>query len=128
MAAIQHIGGIPPDPNRSQTDVRRGRIPPIGRPFGEILSEQVRTPDGLRFSAHALERIETRGMNLSSEDMERIGNAVTSADRKGSRESLILLDHHAFVVSVTNRTIITAMGGEDMRSHVFTNIDSAVFG
>ena len=128
MAAIPHIGGIPPDPNRSQTDVRRGRIPPIGRPFGEILSEQVRTPDGLRFSAHALERIETRGMDLSSEELERIGNAVTSADRKGSRESLILLDHHAFVVSVTNRTIITAMGGEDMRSHVFTNIDSAVFG
>ncbi len=128
MAAIPHIGGIPPDPNRSQTGVRRGRIPPSGRPFGEILSEQVRTPDGLRFSAHALERIETRGMDLSSEELERIGNAVTSADRKGSRESLILLDHHAFVVSVTNRTIITAMGGEDMRSHVFTNIDSAVFG
>ena len=33
----------------------------------------------------------------------------------------------AFVVSVTNRTVITAMDGEHITDNVFTNIDSAVF-
>jgi flagellar operon protein len=32
----------------------------------------------------------------------------------------------ALIASVVNKTIITAMKGDDMKEHVFTNIDSAV--
>ena len=32
----------------------------------------------------------------------------------------------AFVVSVTNRTVITAMDGEHITENLFTNIDSAM--
>jgi len=51
---------------------------------------------------------------------------VSKAAAKGARESLILLDDKAFVVSVRNRTVITAVDGEHLKENVFTNIDSAV--
>lgn len=37
-----------------------------------------------------------------------------------------MVDDTAFVVSVKNRTVITAIDSAHMRQHVFTNIDSAV--
>ena len=45
---------------------------------------------------------------------------------KGSRDSLVLLDNAAFVVSVTNKTVITVVDRESLKDNVFTNIDSAV--
>ena len=45
---------------------------------------------------------------------------------KGARESLVLMNELAFVVSVPNRTVITAMTGNSMKGNVFTQIDSAV--
>ena len=126
MAEIQPIGEIRPEPRTPQIGSRREAVPPFQQPFREILTERTQARHGLRFSAHALERIETRKIELSPQDIGRIGDAVTLADRKGARESLILLDHRAFVVSVNNRTIITAMSGDDLRDNVFTNIDSAV--
>jgi flagellar operon protein len=51
---------------------------------------------------------------------------VARAAGKGSRDSVVFLDGTAFVVSVKNNTVITAVGSEHMREHVFTNIDSAV--
>ncbi|MDD4343286.1 MAG: flagellar biosynthesis protein, partial [Eubacteriales bacterium] len=38
----------------------------------------------------------------------------------------ILMDDLAFVVSIKNRTVITAVDGNSMKDNVFTNIDSAV--
>jgi flagellar operon protein len=51
---------------------------------------------------------------------------VDRAAAKGSRDSLVLLDQTAMVVSVKNRTVITALGRDQARDNVFTNIDSAV--
>ena len=48
------------------------------------------------------------------------------ARAKGARSSLILTEAGAFVVSVSNRTVITAMDPAQMRERVVTNIDSAV--
>ena len=39
---------------------------------------------------------------------------------------MVFVDNTAYVVSVTNNTVITAVPSEHMRQHVFTNIDSAV--
>ncbi|MEH3055291.1 MAG: hypothetical protein PGN13_15025 [Patulibacter minatonensis] len=38
----------------------------------------------------------------------------------------MLIDQNAFVVGVPSRTVVTAVGRDNMREHVFTNIDSAV--
>ena len=39
---------------------------------------------------------------------------------------MVFVDGTAYVVSVTNNTVITAVGSEHMQQQVFTNIDSAV--
>ena len=51
---------------------------------------------------------------------------VEKAQRKGARESLVLLDDVALVISIKNKTVITAVDKEKLKENVFTNIDSAV--
>jgi flagellar operon protein len=51
---------------------------------------------------------------------------VDKAATKGSRESLLLMENMALVVSVKNRTVITAVDNDKLKENVFTNIDSAV--
>lgn len=92
------------------------------RPFAKVLEEQ----QGLRLSGHAETRLRSRGIELNGEDWARIREGVDRAASKGSRESLILVNDVALVVSVKNRTVITAVAKEQLRENVFTNIDSAV--
>ncbi len=93
--------------------------------FQKLLDQQLQTSE-LKFSAHALKRLAHRGIALSDGQMERLQEAVDKAAGKGSKESLILVDDLAFVVSVRNQTVITALDNEQMADNVFTNIDSAV--
>jgi flagellar operon protein len=51
---------------------------------------------------------------------------VDRAAAKGARESLVMMDDVALVVSVKNRTVITAVDRAHLKDNVFTNIDSAV--
>lgn len=67
-----------------------------------------------------------RNIQLSDADLMRLQDAVVRAQAKGSRESLVMMEKAAFVVSIRNQTVITAVDGESMRQNVFTNIDSAV--
>jgi flagellar operon protein len=78
----------------------------------------------VRFSAHAQQRLAAVHLDLHA--MNRLEAAVEKAGLKGGKESLILLDDLAFVVSVKNRTVITAVGADRMADNVFTNIDSVV--
>ncbi len=80
----------------------------------------------LQFSRHALARVQRRGIELDATTLGRLSEGVGRAASKGSRDSLVLVDGTAFVVSVSNRTVITAVGSEHMKDNVFTNIDSAV--
>jgi flagellar operon protein len=80
----------------------------------------------LEFSRHALKRIEQRGLQMDVPRLERLEQAVERADAKGSRDSLILLDELALVVSIQNKTVLTAMDEATRKEHVFTNIDSVV--
>ncbi len=96
-----------------------------GRSFATELQD-ASSPSALRFSKHALERLERRGIELDPATMQRLDEGVARAAGKGSRDSLVLVDNTAFVVSVRNNTVITAVGSEHMKDNVFTNIDSAV--
>jgi flagellar operon protein len=96
---------------------------PQGPSFAEVLKQRT---DGVQFSGHALERVQRRGIDTSPQTLARLDGAVQRAAAKGSRESVVLLDGNAFVVSVKNKTVITAVDAQSMREHVFTNIDSAV--
>jgi len=98
---------------------------PSGLSFADVLKE-TSGQEPLHFSKHALERVQRRGIPLDPSTLGRLHEGVGRAAGKGSRDSLVLVDGTAFVVSVPNRTVITAVGSEHMREHIFTNIDSAV--
>jgi flagellar operon protein len=80
----------------------------------------------VQFSGHALQRVRRRGIELGQATLERLQSGVERAASKGARESVVFVDNTAFVVSVRNRTVITAVDRDHMKDHVFTNIDSAV--
>lgn len=80
----------------------------------------------LKFSRHAASRLESRGINLSTEQSARLENGVEQAKAKGINESLVLVDSLAFIVNVPNRTVVTAMDQNETTSNIFTNIDGAV--
>ena len=96
-----------------------------GPAFDEVLSK-TQSSEPPRFSRHALDRLQRRGIELSGPTLQRLAGGIQRAASKGSRDSVIFVDGTAFVVSVRNNTVITAVGSEHMRDHVFTNVDSAV--
>jgi len=99
-----------------------------GPSFSQVL-EDVSAPSkagDLRFSRHALQRVQRRGIPLDPRTLGRLQAGVGRAAEKGSRDSVVLVDGTAFVVSVSNKTVLTAVHQEQMRDQVFTNIDSAV--
>jgi flagellar operon protein len=93
------------------------------RSFQDVLAERT---GGVQFSGHAVERLKRRGIDVDPGTLQRLEGGVDRAASKGSRESVVFVDDKAFVVSVRNRTVITAVDSAHMREHVFTNIDSAV--
>jgi flagellar operon protein len=94
--------------------------------FGQVLEQQLEKEAGLKFSAHAQARLQSRNIELSAQDLLRLREGVAQAAAKGAKESLLLKDGVAFVVSVKNNTVITAVDAASMKGNVFTNIDSAV--
>jgi flagellar operon protein len=97
-----------------------------GPSFAEVLVRHSGTATAPRFSRHALERLQRRGIELNQQTLGRLADGMSRAAGKGSRDSVVFVDGTAFVVSVSNNTVVTAVGSEHMREHVFTNIDSAV--
>ncbi|WP_312560175.1 TIGR02530 family flagellar biosynthesis protein [Anaerospora sp.] len=95
-----------------------------GISFNEILEKQLNGE--VKFSQHALQRLQSRNIKLDQAAMDKLNGAVDKAAQKGAKESLILMNNLALVVSVKNRTVITAMDESSMKDSVFTNIDSAV--
>jgi len=126
-APVRGVPGLAPaGPTRPA-----GRAPARGAAFDDLLAAKLRTPaagtqSAVRFSGHAAERLARRGIALDASSLARLQAGVDRAAGKGSRDSLVLVDDTAFVVSVRNRTVVTAVDKEHMREQVFTNIDSAV--
>ena len=116
----QPIGRIQPPQSRVTPAERKGES------FDAVIRKEIEGWKGIKFSAHALERLRTRNIHLSADDRTRILEAISRADAKGAKDSLVLVGGAALVVSVENRTIVTALDREEMNGNVFTNIDSAV--
>lgn len=99
-----------------------------GNSFQKILESQYSVQEidskELKFSKHANERLQSRNIDLSDEQLEKLTAGTRKAQAKGISESLVVVDNIAFIVNVKNSTVITALDeGEDK---VFTNIDGAV--
>lgn len=93
--------------------------------FAKVLEQTEKQSQGVKFSKHANQRLQTRNIELSDTQLERLNSGIDRARTKKIQESLVMMDNLAFIVNVKNNTVVTAMqqGEEDA---VFTNIDGAV--
>ena len=93
--------------------------------FAKVLEQTEKQSQGVKFSKHANQRLQTRNIELSYTQLERLNSGIDRARTKKIQESLVMMDNLAFIVNVKNNTVVTAMqqGEEDA---VFTNIDGAV--
>lgn len=112
-------------PGFNNQPVKEKQVQQNQNDFGSILKEKVEQQE-VKFSKHAELRLQSRNIQLSDQQKEKINQAVKKAEQKGVKDSLVLMDNMAFVVNVRNKTVITAVNSEELKSNVFTNIDGAV--
>lgn len=98
--------------------------PKVSTPFSEIFKEEL---NKVKFSGHAINRMNSREINLNENDLQRLENAVNRAEEKNARESLVMVDNKAFIVNIPNRTVVTMLTNDKLNENIITQIDSAVF-
>ncbi|MBE5940498.1 MAG: flagellar protein [Lachnospiraceae bacterium] len=119
-SSIDQIAGryiLPQNQNNSN-------IPRDGISFEDILNQK--KFGEIKFSKHAGERLATRNINLTDEQLSRLNEGTKLAEEKGIKESLMIMDKMAFIVNIPNNTVVTALDTEATLNNVFTNIDGAV--
>lgn len=95
--------------------------------FENFLQQAIDKNTEVKFSKHAEMRMQARNIDLTQTQKDKINNAVSAAQKKGVKDSLVILDNMAFVVNVSSKTVITAVNNNELKDNVFTNIDGAVF-
>jgi flagellar operon protein len=117
----------PVQPGRTDSLQRQKPAPgdTVNSLFAQVLDQKL-PAQGVKFSQHAQDRLRARNITFSAADLASLEGAVTSVAQKGGKESLVMMGDSALVVSVKNRTVVTALDKAQMRGNVFTNIDSAV--
>lgn len=115
--------------NKQQKTGVNAKVPP-GKSFEEILFQhqlkETQNSAQIKFSKHASNRLSDRNIELTTEQMERLGDGMKKAGEKGIKESLVLVDELAFIVNTKNNMVITAMDQTETKDNIFTNIDGAV--
>lgn len=94
--------------------------------FATLVRQSLSKSSQLNFSKHAVQRLESRSIELSPEKLTQLSGAVEKARAKGVRDALILDGSTAFIVNVPSSTVITMMNNREIEDNVFTNIDGAV--
>ncbi len=92
--------------------------------FNELFKNEL---NKLKFSGHAISRVESRELEVTDTDFQRLNKAFQIAESKGSKNPLIMIDDKAFIVNVPNKTIVTVMEKSKLENNAITNIDSAIF-
>jgi flagellar operon protein len=120
MAEINGIS-VPFIPITQSGDLSSTKVQSGETSFNSIFQDEI------KFSNHALKRLENRNIQLNENDINKIQDAVTKAEQKGSKDSLVMMNDTAYIVNIPNRTVVTAMPVNGSNDNVFTNIDSVVF-
>jgi len=93
--------------------------------FGALYEKEIQKT-GLQFSKHAAMRMSERKVELTPELAGSLKTAVEQARDKGAKDVVVIGSSSAFIVNVTNNTVVTTMNAQEMKNNIFTNIDSAV--
>jgi flagellar operon protein len=96
-----------------------------GGTFSEILQTSLQSGK-LIFSKHAVQRMDSRRIEISPQLMMKMDAAVEKARQKGIKDALLLSGDAAFIVNIPSGTVVTSLNGGEMKENVFTNIDGAV--
>jgi flagellar operon protein len=122
------------DPFRVQLDrangVPAGASQPTGSKTaagGTSFADTLAEAQGVRFSNHAQKRLESRDIQLSEDNVTRLSDAIDKAEKRGGKNSLVMVDDLAFIVNVRDRMVVTALDAGHRGEGVFTQIDSVVF-
>ncbi len=94
-------------------------------PFLDHLNKAMH-PAELKISKHANERLTERNIHITEAEWAMVTNKVNEAKAKGVKESLVLMDKAALIVSAKNTTVITAMDRTEAKDQLFTNIDGTI--
>lgn len=126
---MPEINGVnlPFIPAGGMEELRR-KAPAAGNSSGGVNFEDLFNKElgKLKFSGHAQTRMISGNIELTESEKARLVEALEKAESKGAKDVLALFPDKAFIVNLPNRTVITAVANERMKSDVFTNIDSAV--
>ncbi|KAA0966509.1 flagellar protein [Sporosarcina sp. ANT_H38] len=113
----------------SQPLIRQSKSPQLTQSpkqtFLEHLNKAVQ-PTELKISKHASERLAERNIHISDAEWKHVTEKVNEAKKMGIRESLVLMDQAALIVSAKNSTVITAMDRMEAKDQLFTNIDGTI--
>ncbi|KIL47722.1 TIGR02530 family flagellar biosynthesis protein [Jeotgalibacillus campisalis] len=94
--------------------------------FSDELNGAIARTNNLKISKHANDRLSEREITITDSQWKKVEAKVNEAKTKGIKDSLVLLDQAALIVSVKNGTVITAMGTKDIKDHIFTDIDGTI--
>ncbi|EDL63948.1 TIGR02530 family flagellar biosynthesis protein [Bacillus sp. SG-1] len=122
------INRLPSQPITSQIPTKGIQKKSLNtKSFAETLKETVNEKVGsITISKHADSRLKQRGIEIPAETWREVESKVAQAKLKGVKESLVLLDNAALIVSAKNSTVITAMDRREAGSQIFTNIDGTI--
>ena len=121
IPGISGTGGINPNIGTNQSAGQTS-----GLSFESLLQKQIYDTKEVKFSKHAQSRLETRNINLTEEQLNKLNESINKANTKGVKDSLVLVDDIAFVVNVKDKSVVTVMNKDEMKENVFSNIDGAV--
>ena len=135
MDLLQKIGALQPTAPQELPVNRPGSSTDFGNTLESLLdqhqvankpTEAPQPAAEINFSRHAKARLESRGLSLDEFQLERLGEGLEQLDKRGAKESLVLMDDMALIVGVPKRTVITAMSRNEAMGNIFTNIDSTL--
>lgn len=138
-ANLSQIRGVPSavEPSRSQSNRASDIDSTLFRDQLQALQGLNSTPNAqvpkptaqvsaLKFSNHAIDRMQARGIRFSPEDLAKFESAMGKAESKGAKNTLLLSDAAAMIVNIKDKTVVTVMDKGNLKENVFTNIDSTV--
>lgn len=124
ISPLQRAQAVLASQNYAQTQTT-GQ-PGQGSDFGALLQQKLDEGKGIAFSKHARERVEQRGLEVTTSLLDRLADSVQRAQAKGAQTILALDGGQAFIINVPTSRVITAMDQNEMKENIFTNIDGAV--
>lgn len=92
--------------------------------FKDVLKDVKSPKESFTVSKHAAQRLNE--INFTEDDLNKIEKGFQIAKEKNSKNTVMIYKDVALIVSVENKTLITAVEKERAKENIFTNVDSVL--